>query len=51
VTHGGPIRTAAAFALGVPLHEVRDRLGSVGNAAVVRIDVRDGILEALGLPG
>jgi hypothetical protein len=27
------------------LHEVRDRLGSVGNAAVVRIDVRDGVLE------
>jgi 2,3-bisphosphoglycerate-dependent phosphoglycerate mutase len=45
VTHGGPIRTAAAAALGVPLHEVRDRLGSVGNAAVVRIDVRDGVLE------
>jgi probable phosphoglycerate mutase len=51
VTHGGPIRTAAAAALGVRWHEVRDRLGSVGNAAVVRIDVRDGILEALGLPG
>ena len=45
VTHGGPIRTAAAAALGVPLHEVHDRLGSLGNAAVVRIDVRDGVLE------
>jgi len=47
VTHGGPIRSAAAAALRVPLHEVRDRLGSVANAAVVRIDVRDGILEAV----
>jgi 2,3-bisphosphoglycerate-dependent phosphoglycerate mutase len=45
VTHGGPIRTAAAVALRLPLHEVRDRLGPVGNAAVVRIDVRDGVLE------
>jgi probable phosphoglycerate mutase len=47
VTHGGPIRSAAAAALRVPLHEVRDRLGPVANAAVVRIDVRDGILEAV----
>ena len=47
VTHGGPIRSAAAEALHVPLHEVRDRLGPIDNAAVVRIDVRDGILEAV----
>ena len=47
VTHGGPIRSAAAEALRVPLHEVRDRLGPMANAAVVRIDVRDGILEAV----
>ena len=45
VTHGGPIRTAAAAALRLPLHEVRDRLGPIGNGAVVRIDVRDGVLE------
>lgn len=45
VTHGGPIRTAAAAALRLPLHEVRDRLGPISNAAVVRIDVRDGVLE------
>ncbi len=45
VTHGGPIRTAAAAAFGVPLHEVRDRVGPVGNAAVLQIDIRDGILE------
>jgi probable phosphoglycerate mutase len=45
VTHGGPIRTAAAAALGIPPYEVRDRFGSLGNAAVVRIDVRDGVLE------
>jgi probable phosphoglycerate mutase len=48
VTHGGPIRVAAAAALRVPLHEVRDRLGPVENAAILRIDVRDGILEAAG---
>jgi 2,3-bisphosphoglycerate-dependent phosphoglycerate mutase len=48
VTHGGPIRSAAAAALRMPLHEVRDRLGPVGNGTVVRIDVRDGILEAAG---
>lgn len=47
VTHGGPIRVAAAAALRVPLHEVRDRLGPVGNGAVLRIDVRDGVLEAV----
>jgi probable phosphoglycerate mutase len=47
VTHGGPIGCAAAAALRVPLHEVRDRLGAVGNAAIIRIDVRDGILEAV----
>ena len=47
MTHGGPIRSAAAEALHVPLHEVRDRLGPIDNAAVVRIDVRDGILEAV----
>jgi probable phosphoglycerate mutase len=48
VTHGGPIRSVAAAALRVPLHEVRDRLGPIGNVATVRIDVRDGILEAAG---
>jgi probable phosphoglycerate mutase len=47
VTHGGPIRSAVAEALSVPLHDVRDRLGPIANAAVVRIDVRDGILEAV----
>jgi 2,3-bisphosphoglycerate-dependent phosphoglycerate mutase len=47
VTHGGPIRCAAAAALRVPLHEVRDRLGPVGNATMVRIDVRDGTIEAV----
>jgi broad specificity phosphatase PhoE len=47
MTHGGPIRSAVAAALRLPLHEVRDRLGPVDNAAVVRIGVRDGILEAV----
>ncbi len=46
VTHGGPIRTAAAAALRLPLDEVRDRVGPVGNAAVLRIDVRNGVFEA-----
>jgi 2,3-bisphosphoglycerate-dependent phosphoglycerate mutase len=45
VTHGGPIRCAMAAALGLPLHEVRDRIGPVGNCRVVRIAVRDGVLE------
>jgi probable phosphoglycerate mutase len=45
VTHGGPIRVVAATALSIPLHEVRDRVGTVGNGAVVRIGVRDGVLE------
>jgi probable phosphoglycerate mutase len=47
VTHGGPIRTAMAAAMGIPLHEVRAQLGGVGNCAVVRIAVRDGVLEAV----
>ena len=46
VTHGGPIRTAAAAALRLALDEVRDRVGPVGNAAVLRIDVRNGVLES-----
>ena len=45
VTHGGAIRTAAAGALRVPLHELRERIGQVGNAAMLRIGIRDGILE------
>ena len=47
VTHGGPIRAAAAAALRLQLHEVPAALGSVGNCATLRIAVRDGILEAV----
>jgi broad specificity phosphatase PhoE len=47
VTHGGPIRTAMAAAMGIPLHQVPAELGGVGNCAVVRIAVRDGVLEAV----
>ncbi len=44
VTHGGPIRSAAAAALRLQLHEVPARLGPVDNCATVRISVRDGVL-------
>ena len=47
VTHGGPIRAAAAAALQLQLHEVPAELGPVGNCATVRIAARDGILEAV----
>jgi 2,3-bisphosphoglycerate-dependent phosphoglycerate mutase len=47
VTHGGPIRSAVAAALGLPLDEVREQVGSVGNCAVVRIAVQNGVLEAV----
>jgi broad specificity phosphatase PhoE len=47
VTHGGPIRSAMAAALGLPLDDVSDRIGVVGNCAVARIVVRDGKLEAV----
>ncbi len=46
VTHGGPIRAAAAATLRLQLHEVRAELGAVGNCATVRIAIRDGVLEA-----
>jgi 2,3-bisphosphoglycerate-dependent phosphoglycerate mutase len=47
VTHGGPIRCATAAALGLPLREVRDLIGPVGNCRVVRIAVREGVVEAV----
>ena len=47
VTHGGPIRSAMAAALGLPLDDVSDRIGVVGNCAVARILVGDGKLEAV----
>ena len=47
VTHGGPIRCAMAAALGVTLDEVREELNVLGNCAVVRLAVRDGVLDAV----
>lgn len=45
VTHGGPIRSALASALGLSLDEVRGRIAALENCATVRIAVRDGIIE------
>jgi broad specificity phosphatase PhoE len=45
VTHGGPIRSALAAASGVPFGEVRRSIRVVGNCAVVRFALREGILE------
>jgi broad specificity phosphatase PhoE len=45
VTHGGPIRSAMAVALGLSLDEVGSRLRSLENCAAVRVAVEDGILE------
>ena len=45
VTHGGPIRTALAASLGVPPAELPGRNTVLGNCAVVRIAVQDGVLQ------
>jgi probable phosphoglycerate mutase len=45
VTHGGPIRSALAAAQSVPFGEARRSIHVIGNCAVVRLAVRDGILE------
>jgi probable phosphoglycerate mutase len=45
VSHGGPIRSALAAAAGVPHGEVRRTIHVLGNCAVVRFAVREGILE------
>lgn len=45
VTHGGPIRSAWATALGLALDAVHGRIATLENCATVRIAVRDGILE------
>jgi hypothetical protein len=31
--------------MGLPLDEVRGRIGALGNCAIVRLAVRDGIIE------
>ncbi len=45
VTHGGPIRSALAAAGKVGFDEARRSIDVVGNCAVVRFALRDGILE------
>jgi len=45
VTHGGPIRSALAAAAGVAFGEARRSIHIVGNCAVVRLAIRDGMLE------
>ena len=45
VTHGGPIRSALAAAAGVGFDEARRSIHVVANCAVVRVALRDGILE------
>lgn len=45
VTHGGPIRSALAAAEGVPFGEARRSIHVVGNCAVVRLAVRNGVIE------
>jgi broad specificity phosphatase PhoE len=47
VTHGGPMRSAMAAALGLPLDEVSGQVGAIDNCSVARIVVRDGKLEAV----
>ncbi len=45
VTHGGPIRSALAATAGVAFGEARRSIHIVGNCAIVRLAIRDGILE------
>ena len=45
VTHGGPIRSALAASARVGFDEARRSIHVVGNCAVVRFAVRDGVLE------
>jgi broad specificity phosphatase PhoE len=47
VTHGGPIRTALAAAVGPSAADARGPNIVVGNCAVVRIAVREGVIQAV----
>jgi broad specificity phosphatase PhoE len=47
VTHGGPIRTALAAAVGLSPGEARGPNFVVGNCAVVRIAVRDRVIQTV----
>ncbi|MGH3128012.1 MAG: histidine phosphatase family protein [Gaiellaceae bacterium] len=48
VTHGGPIRSALAATEGVPFGDARRSIHVIDNCAVVRLAVRDDVLERLG---
>jgi len=50
VTHGGPIRSALAAAERVSFGEARRTIHVVDNCAVVRLTVRDGVLEQARRP-
>lgn len=45
VTHGGPIRSALAAAAGIPFEDARRSIHVLGNCAVVRFALREGVLE------
>jgi broad specificity phosphatase PhoE len=47
ITHGGPIRSARASALGLSADEIHPLTAPLGNCATYRIAVRDGNLEAV----
>ena len=47
VTHGGPIRSVLAAAAGLSFDSGRTKIGFVENCAVVRIAVREGVIEAV----
>ena len=47
VTHGGPIRSVLAAAAGLSFGPGRAKIGFVENCAVVRIAIREGVIEAV----
>lgn len=47
VTHGGPIRSIGAAIRGLPFEASRNEVKFVQNCEVVRVTVRDGIIEAV----
>jgi len=47
VTHGGAIRSVLAAAAGVSFASGRAKIGFVENCAVVRIAIREGVIEAV----
>ncbi len=45
MTHGGPIRCVLAAIRGLPFEASRDQIGFVENCEIVRVAIRDGVLE------